>query len=333
MSAYEVWLSLGNEGTIAEFLNSLKGDVGALGEPGSPGQDGVGIFTTITNGDGSFTLVFTDGSSYNTPSLIGPKGEQGDPGPIGPQGEPGSEGTDGASAYETWLSLGNSGSEADFIASFTGPQGEPGLTPIDVALINDSIEFTYANGQSVGFPFPQSSSGGGVPIGTIVSFGGSEPPAGWVFCDGSELIIADYQELYEVIGTSYGAGDSTFWAQVSLPATTFNLPNLQGRVPVGAGVVEYFDLGVQAAKSKGFSIGETGGEAEHTLTINEMPSHNHSLNCISGGGNQNAGFPSCDFTGSSSNGGSWGTVNNKGGNQPHQILPPYAVVHYIIKCI
>lgn len=130
MSAYEVWLSLGNEGTVAEFLNSLKGESGAQGAQGPAGQDGVGIFTTITNDNGSFTLVFTDGSSYTTPSLVGPQGAQGpqgEPGSTGPQGEQGAVGTDGASAYETWLSLGNSGSEADFIASLTGPQGEQGV--------------------------------------------------------------------------------------------------------------------------------------------------------------------------------------------------------------
>lgn len=329
MSAYEVWLSLGNEGTVAEFLNSLKGESGAQGAQGPAGQDGVGIFTTITNDNGSFTLVFTDGSSYTTPSLVGPQGAQGlqgEPGPIGPQGEQGADGTDGVSAYETWLSLGNSGSEEDFIASLTGPQGEPGLTPIDVTLSNDSIEFTYANGLSVGSPFPQGNSSSGVPIGTIVSFGGSEPPAGWFFCDGSELSITDYQELYDVIGTLYGAGDSAFWAQVDLPATTFDLPNLQGRVPVGAGVVEYFDAGAQTAKSEVFLIGEKGGEVEHTLTISEMPSHNHQITRNANGG----GGASPAATGGS-NGNPWQT-SFSGGDSPHSLMQPYVVFHYIIKC-
>ena len=103
-SAYEVWLSLGNTGSEADFIDSLMGDTGPTGPQG----------------------------------LTGPAGPQGDPGPtgatgatgaqgeIGPPGPAGDTGATGASAYDIWISLGNSGTEADFIASLAGATGATG---------------------------------------------------------------------------------------------------------------------------------------------------------------------------------------------------------------
>ena len=83
-----------------------------------------------------------------------------------------------------------------------------------------------------------SGGGGGsvldMPIGTILPVASEAVPEGWVLCDGRELAIEDYQGLYDLIGTTYGAGDSAFWAQVFFPATTFNIPDLRGRTIIGA---------------------------------------------------------------------------------------------------
>ena len=78
------------------------------GSGGEDGEDGVGIESTVDNKDGSFTLNYTDGTSFTTVDLRG------------------ATGADGKSAYEVWLDLGNTGTAADFLLTLTGPQGEKG---------------------------------------------------------------------------------------------------------------------------------------------------------------------------------------------------------------
>ena len=90
----------------------------ALNSGSSSGGSGVGIQSTVDNGDGTFTLKYTDGTSFTTINLIGPMG------PMGPNGLPG---TNGKSAYQSWKEVGNSGTEADFIAYLIGPRGEQGI--------------------------------------------------------------------------------------------------------------------------------------------------------------------------------------------------------------
>lgn len=63
-------------------------------------------------------------------------------------------------------------------------------------------------------------------VGQIIMFGGTTPPGGWKKCDGSAISRADYSALFNVIGTTWGSGNGT---------TTFNLPDLRGRAPIGAG--------------------------------------------------------------------------------------------------
>ena len=91
---------------------------------------------------------------------------------------------------------------------------------------------SYENAQSVLGEFAEAikSGGGGgassVPAGAIMPFGGSSAPFGWLLCDGAAVSRTDYADLFAVIGTSYGTGDGS---------TTFNVPDLQECVPVGAG--------------------------------------------------------------------------------------------------
>lgn len=90
------------------------------------------------------------------------------------------------------------------------------------------------------------------PIGEIKMYAGQTEPEGWLFCKGQALSRSEYSNLFEVIGTVFGTGDGS---------TTFNLPNLQKRFPVGVG--------------NGYGLGKTGGEETHTLTTEEMPEHTH----------------------------------------------------------
>ena len=91
-------------------------------------------------------------------------------------------------------------------------------------------------------------------IGNIIAFTGSTIPEGYLECDGAALSRSDYADLFDVIGTTYGPGDGS---------TTFNLPNLSGKVSMGV--------------SNNHSIGSTGGEDNHILLPSETPEHYHEI--------------------------------------------------------
>lgn len=97
------------------------------------------------------------------------------------------------------------------------------------------------------------------PAGMVSQFAGASAPTGWLLCDGTAVSRATYASLFSAIGTAYGAGDGS---------TTFNLPNLKGRVSVG----------LDGAQTEFDALGETGGSKTHTLTAAEMPSHTHVQN-------------------------------------------------------
>lgn len=94
--------------------------------------------------------------------------------------------------------------------------------------------------------------------GVITAFGGSSAPTGWLLCDGSLVSRTTYADLFAVVSTTYGAGDGS---------TTFALPNLKGRVPVGR----------DASQTEFDTLGETGGAKTVTLSSSEIPSHVHNV--------------------------------------------------------
>jgi microcystin-dependent protein len=93
-------------------------------------------------------------------------------------------------------------------------------SPVDGQTYNN---YTYVASKSVWQSIPGLPAG--VPAGTIMGWGGSTAPEQWVICDGTAVSRSDYSALYAAIGTTYGVGDGT---------TTFNLPDLRGRTPVGS---------------------------------------------------------------------------------------------------
>lgn len=93
-------------------------------------------------------------------------------------------------------------------------------------------------------------------LGEIIMFAGNFAPRGWAFCDGQLLPISQYSALFSILGTTYG-GDGR---------TTFGLPELRGRAPIHAG---------NGPGLSDIRLGVKGGAETHTLSILEMPSHNH----------------------------------------------------------
>jgi microcystin-dependent protein len=83
-------------------------------------------------------------------------------------------------------------------------------------------------------------------------FAGTTAPQGWMLCDGSAVSRTTYAALFAVIGTTYGEGDGE---------TTFNIPNLAGRVVIGS--------------SQSHALGTTGGSETVTLTADQLPAHTH----------------------------------------------------------
>ena len=174
------------------------------------------------------------------------------------------------------------------------------------------------------------TGGGGsvldMPLGTVLPIATESVPEGWMLCDGREIAIEEYQGLYDLIGTTYGAGDSAFWAQVFFPATTFNIPDLRGRTIIGAN-----DMGGEQSDVLTIhqaSAGDVGGEEMHKLTEEEMPSHSHDL-------------PKQESSSCCGNGFYYRTnvnyavepyaVTEAGGDQPHNNMQPYMALNYMMK--
>jgi microcystin-dependent protein len=147
--------------------------------------------------------------------------------------------------------------------------------------------------------------GGVREAGEITMWPGATAPEGWMLCDGAAVSRTSYHELFAVIGTTYGAGDGS---------TTFNLPNLKGRVPVGR----------DAAQTEFDALGESGGAKTHTLTTAEIPSHSHGLTqtYVTAGG---VGVAAITYTATSSN------TGPSGGGGAHNNLQPYLTLNYIIR--
>lgn len=107
--------------------------------------------------------------------------------------------------------------------------------------------------------------------GTVLPFAGAAAPADWLLCAGQAVSRTTYATLFGVIGTTYGAGDGS---------TTFNLPDLRGRVAGGKddmGGTAAGRLTAAGAGVAGTTLGATGGTQVHSLTTAQMPAHNHGV--------------------------------------------------------
>jgi microcystin-dependent protein len=163
------------------------------------------------------------------------------------------------------------------------------------------------------------------PTGKVDMFAGAAAPTGWLMCDGSAVSRATYAGLFGVIGTTYGVGDGS---------TTFNVPDMRSRSPVGAG---------QGTGLSNRTLASTGGEENHVLTEAEMPLHSHpwrnsNTNEGSWQSDVTGGFPTSNngvsnrsaFTGTPSN-----TIGEQiggaGSSNSHNNMHPYFAINFIIK--
>lgn len=163
-------------------------------------------------------------------------------------------------------------------------------------------------------------------LGEIRMFGGNFAPKGWATCDGQLLSISQNTALFAILGTTYGGNGQT----------TFALPDLRGRRPVHQG---------QGPGLSSYTLGEMAGVESATLTISNMPAHNHLVNCANATATQpNPGGNVCaqefDSTGTAGNGYltpdkinaqmAPNTITTSGSNVPFPILDPFLCVNFII---
>jgi microcystin-dependent protein len=152
-------------------------------------------------------------------------------------------------------------------------------------------------------------------VGEVRIFAGNFAPAGWNFCDGSLLSISENETLFQLIGTTYG-GDGQ---------STFAVPDLRGRIPLHQG--------------NGFSLAQSGGVEQVTLTTQQIPSHTHAMAAAGVGGDQvspagNALANSFNVTPYINDVAGAAMANTAitptGGSQPHDNFQPYICINYII---
>lgn len=149
-----------------------------------------------------------------------------------------------------------------------------------------------------------------VPAGTIFPTARSSAPEGFLLCEGQAVSRSTYAGLFSAIGTTYGPGNGT---------TTFNLPDLRGRAPVGAD-------GAAARLSANDALGNAGGAETHTLSTGEIPSHSHSITTVTGG----AGASNAPGRGVTTPIGETAT-GAAGGGGAHNNMQPFQIVNYMIR--
>ena len=150
-------------------------------------------------------------------------------------------------------------------------------------------------------------------------------PVGWALCQGQILPISQFSALFSLLGTNFGGNGST----------NFALPDLRGRVGVGLGS----GIGLSS-----YVIGESGGEESVSLTLNQIPLHNHLASANANPGGNTSPQSSIWTQVNDGLGSSYNvyaapppnvtmpptTLSPTGGSQPLNILQPYLPLNYII---
>lgn len=170
----------------------------------------------------------------------------------------------------------------------------------------------------------------GVPVGSVIDFAGTTPPIGWLLAAGQAVSRTTYAAAFAALGTAYGAGDGS---------TTFNLPDLRGRVAAGRDNMD----GTDAARLNSFSgttLGAGVGVQNITLTIDQIPAHDHpvtdpghahSYTVIGVGGGIDAGGGYGQYAADTNIAVTGITVGNRGGGLAHGNVQPTLILNKIIR--
>lgn len=148
-------------------------------------------------------------------------------------------------------------------------------------------------------------------IGMLALTGYNFAPRGWAFCHGQLLSISEHSALFSLLGTTYGGNGQT----------TFGLPDLRGRAPIGFG---------QGPGLQPYGLGQAGGSETVTLTPSHVPPHTHNVPTAATAADASAG--NLLAIGPLRPDQPAGTVSTSvtGGSQPHDNMPPYLAMNWII---
>ncbi len=227
-----------------------KGDTGAEGPQGPQGEKG---------DTGAVGPQGPQGEKGDTGAVgpQGPKGEKGDTGAVGPQGPQGEKGDTGAQGVAGPAGP-NAVSSSTTVSGFTsghylynnnGRVAAKAITPASIGALPTTG--TAANSSKLENKTLAQVVAMATPAGVVMATAAKTAPSGWLICDGRAVSRSTYAALFTAIGTLYGSGDGS---------TTFNLPNLNGATIIGGSSTE---------------VGRKIGEAEHTLSVDELPAHTH----------------------------------------------------------
>ena len=166
-------------------------------------------------------------------------------------------------------------------------------------------------------------------IGQLMPVAMGFPPAGWAFCEGQLLSIAQHTALFSILGTTYGGN----------AITTFGLPDLRGRVNIHQG---------QGPALSNYVLGQQGGAESTTLNENHIPSHGHDISLRASLGAPTDSVATGKALAAATIYGDLGpvlnatdgllidnslTVENTGGGQPHNNLQPYLCINWCIALV
>tara|TARA_Y100001938_G_scaffold150777_1_gene243377 strand:- start:19353 stop:20327 length:975 start_codon:yes stop_codon:yes gene_type:complete len=172
-----------------------------------------------------------------------------------------------------------------------------------------------------------------MPPGVIFPYAGGSAPTGYLLCDGSAVNTYDQRLLHAVVSNTYGGtAHNAGVTDQSGVSTTFNLPDLRGRVVAGKG------SGSNLTTPDQTTLGATGGSKEHDLQLTEIPGHTHDAGTLSTGITVHTGGSGTVNVMSTSNSGGItsaqavsGSTASAGGGNAHNNVQPTIILNYVIK--
>ena len=257
------------------------------------------------------------------------------------------------------LNQNTTGTAAGLSATLAVTSGGTGATSANAAAnailpsqTSNSGKYLTTNGTDTSWG--TVSSGSTLPTGALMPYAGSSAPTGYLLCDGSSVSSSTYLALHAVLSNTYGGS-----AYTGAGALSFNLPDLRGRLPMGAGTGTGQNASGTGAPSGTAQTARTRGqwlgEETHLLTTSEMPSHAHNgatgdagshshtlskevLTYMGSGGSRYDPYPGSVWTGSpaagltiSTQANHSHTIPSNGSDGRHATIPPVVVLNYIIK--